>query len=32
MWWGYKAEKKVWWYIYPFQYNTGCDKRTDTLP
>jgi len=28
-WWGYKAEEKVWWYLYPFRYNTGwTDGRT----
>jgi len=31
MWWGYKAENKVWRYLYPFQYNTYCDRQTDTL-
>jgi len=28
MWWGYKAEKKLWWYLYPFRHNTGCDRWT----
>ena len=25
---GYKAKKTVWWYLYPFWYNTGCDRQT----